>query len=353
MLIQRTNIKTANTPRIEAAEVKTSSNPPTEKSEPAWLDRMVKDVPVEQNNVISVVTGTTTGVAAGIGIGLLCNQLPLGAVIGAVAGVAGGLVGGALFNRKALEQRDLAKSRILGQQEFQKARFQRSLQLPTEPTATFSKAKVYESGKNFMLEFPADGSLMTVTNSGPKRAQAWAMRESEAYGIGGEVLEKLNRGIEETEAVIWQPRNNKAYQPSFSDVKRHKPLGAKDLQAQLSDDGKLNLSHSGSPDDGVTYDLTTGDVSSPYLQLQGGEVKDLNLNIPKSPDRNETPYVGYRFSDGTFEQLGGSHRTLSTSLPLTSLGVDEVSFPKTQGVNERQDRTLLSLQNEGVFRSVQ
>lgn len=240
-----------------------SPNPATKPEVPEWVDGFVPNPHTKVKSAVAVTAGTGLGVA----LGSLVDQMLLGGAVGLGAGLAASLG----LHLHARHQRKQTEQSVLRRHAEQRANLQKDLGVPEQPSAVFERAKVYESARNLLVEFPASGGFLSVTNTGPKRSVLW-VPESQAYGSAGEALGRINEGIERTEMKVSQPLGRASSHYGGHDIKHRDPLGAADLQVQLDREGRLNLAHSGSPDEGVTYDLQTGKVSSPFLTIDHGEI---------------------------------------------------------------------------------
>lgn len=333
-------IRTDKSPASSQVRSKPLPQSKAVSEEPAWVDAMVPSVPLARNSALSVGAGAV----AGLGVGFLLDQLALGGAAGAVAGAAGAVA----IHLVASSRREQAKQGIVARHDQQRRDLQGELGVPKEPNRSYGRAKVYTSEKNLLVEFPATGSFLSATNTGPKRPVVWE-REGDAYGSPGEALGRLNQGIESTDLRLSRPLEDARFLEPGNDIVHFDPLGPKDQQVNLSADGKLTLSHSGTPEGGVTYDLQNGNVDSPRLVVRDGKVEKLDLS-EQTFRRQE--HVGYRYEGGQFEQVGEGKRRLRPTLALQHLGHQDIAFPTLEGANEVLTRETLRVTNEGVFRSL-
>lgn len=322
------------------SKAKSAKAPPlqVEAGVPDWVDRSVAQVPVRRNTAIT----TAMGVSAGVGVGLLCDQLALGGAIGAAAGLLGA-VGVHLHQSRQREDRLTA---VMLDHDAQRRTLQGELDVPRQPTASYTQAKVYANEKNLLVEFLANGAFLSVTNIGPKRSVVW-VRESEAYGSAGEALGRVNQGIGETEINFHLPGKRDHRREIGDEVEHYGPMTELDQQVVLTADGKLNFAHSGNPGGGAVYDLENGNVDSPFLTLRQGKVE--NLSLPDDPSSYRR-HLGFAYEGGQFRLVGGKARPLTPTVPLESLGFP-VTLPTVKDANTPVVRTAFSIKNEGIFAS--
>lgn len=318
----------------------TAKHVPSQDGVPQWVDSLVPGVPVVRNTAASLAAG----IATGVGVGYLANQIPLGGALGAAVG----LVGAIGLNAYQSSQRERRKEEVVLQHDQQRGRLQERLEVPRQATATYERAKVYSTDKNMLVEFPATGTFLSVTNTGPKDPVLW-LRESEAYGRGGDAVGKANGEIPETIMQLSSPLKQPQNLLGGADIDRHDPLGEREQQVELLEGGKLRFSHSGFPEGGAVYDLNSGNLDSPFLTLRDGLVEKLEISARESYPK--TPF-GYSYDGEVFQRVGHGDSFLRPTLPPQVLG-SPVRFPQVEGANEVRAHTTLSVRNEGVFQSLE
>lgn len=339
MLIRTDGHTSIKRPQSRSADSRQTFAKPQAEASPPWVDALVPSVPVVRNTAVSMATGT----AAGLGVGYLLGNLALGGAVGAAAGVAGSLA----VHAYQSSQRQERKEEVVAEHDLQRAQLQEKLGVPSEASGSFERATAYSNGQNLLVEFAATGSFLSVTNTGPKRPVLW-VSEGQARGAFGETVGRANRDIPETRMELASPLRDSWSLHGGSEVARYSPLGAKDQQVELSDDGKLSFAHSGRLKGAGVYDLNNGDVDSPFLKLRGGVVQDLEL----SSQRYGRQDVGYSYRNGAFVQVGGDDASLRPTLPLKLLG-NPISFPPVDGANQSLTRTKVAIHNQGVFASAE
>lgn len=315
---------------------------PSRDGVPQWVDSLVPGVPVARNTAASLAAG----IATGVGVGYLANQMPLGGALGAAVG----LVGAIGLNVYQSSQRERRKEEVVVQHDQQRARLQERLAVPKQAGASYERASVYFTDKNMLVEFPATGTFLSVTNTGPKDPVLW-VREAEAYGPGGDAVGKANGEIPETTMELSFPLRQPQKLLGGADIKRHDPLGEKEQQVELLEGGKLRFAHSGFPEGGAVYDLNSGNLDSPFLTMRDGMVEKLEMPRAESSYPPKSPF-GYSYDGEVFLRVGHNDSFMRPTLPPQLLG-SPVRFPQVEGANEVRTNTMLSVQNEGVFRSLE
>ena len=313
---------------------------PAQDDVPQWVDSLVPGVPVVRNTSVSLAAG----IATGVGVGYLANQIPLGGALGAAVGLLGAIG----LNVYQSSQRERRKEEVVVQHDQQRWRLQKKLEVPNEATATFDRAKVYFTDKNMLVEFPATGTFLSVTNTGPKDPVLW-VREVEAYGPGGDAVGKFNGEIPKTTMQLSSPLKQPQQLLGGGDIDRHDPLGEKEQQVELLEGGKLRFAHSGFPEGGAVYDLNSGNLDSPFLTLRDGLVEKLEISGRESYPKGA---FGYSYDGQVFNRVDHGKSFLRPTLPPQVLG-SPIRFPEVEGANEVRTNTTLSVQNEGVFQSLE
>jgi len=310
--------------------------PAPQQEVPGWVDSFVPN----PHTTLKSAAAVTTGLGLGIALGVATDQVLLGGALGLGAGLTGTLVVHALAKR----QKSQIEQSVLKRHDEQRSRLQANLGVPEQPSTVFKQAKVYENEKNILVEFPANGGFLSVTNSGPKRPVMW-ISENEARGPAGETAGRVNLGIEPTEMKISLPLRKGVPIYGSDDIQRYNPLSERDLQVQLDKEGHLNIAHSGKPDGGVTYDLETGKVESPYLTIDNGLIEKFRAPYPNYYG------TGYSYKNGKIREAGKEGRTFSMTLPPEWLG-QTVRFPSIEGANGRRVDVPVDIKNDGIFERV-
>lgn len=317
---------------------------------PAWLDQVVPrvdSVPVlTKPALVASGVGAAAGAVAGTVLGNLGQAVGLGAV-GAAVGAGAGLALGLSQLRSKNKRADESRMEILTERDETLNTWKNEFGLNDGAVQEFKYGRCFQNEKGLVVEFPRSGHILSVANPGGKN-RPLNFTEGEVSREDTHWIGEINSRIPDTVVRSFKP--GKVKQARYvNDLGGHYYEDRENRKLQVTlNAGVLSFENLGEyRANKARYDLNTGEVRTPHVEMDGAVLKHVRFNQYVGPPKDRL--ISTTTHDG-FTSAGGNDHVTPPLDPLALTG--ELKFPEPKGSGEVRIQKSLDYENRGLFTEV-